>query len=172
MKITRGKKILLVITILIFYVFFFYIPSNLKGYYDNLVQKQHCLNIEDINNQRLYIRAIAEGVEPYMKYYFEINDTYYYVLRDIVYSLEGEKIVELLPKSEGYFTHEDNLYYVYGEEINRDLLTMAGTIGFTFKKYRFSKLSMSSLTDERISKREYEKRYSEVRKIINGSVNQ
>lgn len=46
-----------------------------------------------------------------MKYYFEINDTYYYVLRDIVYSLEGEKIVELLPKSEGYFTHGDNLYY-------------------------------------------------------------
>jgi hypothetical protein len=128
------------------------------------VQNQYSLNSEDIKNKREYARSIAEGREPSMKYYFEISNKYYYILKDIVYSKEGSKIIDLQPVSEGYFTYEDNLYYVYGEEEEEVVSTFGGPVVYTFKNYQYTKLDLINLDDIPIKKKEYEKLYFEIDK--------
>lgn len=173
MKIKKNYMIFSVITLLTIYLLWgalswtLYKPSDQKGYYDNLVEQQHSLNREDIENQREYTRAIAEGREPSMKYYFEINNSYYYILKDIVYSIEGEKLIELHEKSEGYFTQQDNLYYVYGKEKEKTAMTIAGPVGYTLKNYRYSKLNITNRIDEQIKKVEYERLYFEIITYVN-----
>jgi len=144
-----------------------YDESEQKGYYQSLVQRQHDLNKEDTENIKNYFNAIGTGEEPLMKYYFEINEKYYYVLKDVVFSIEGSKITNIQLKSEGYFTNEENLYYVYGEEREKVASTIGGPVGYTLKDYKYRKLNLTSLEDTQITKEEYEKLYFELSKILN-----
>lgn len=166
------KKFTYFITILIVIIFLSpgcarsYDESEQKGYYQSLVQRQHDLNKEDIENIKNYYEAIGTGAEPLMKYYFEINEKYYYVLKDVVFSIEGSKITDIQLKSEGYFTYEEDLYYVYGEERDKVISTIGGPVGYTLKDYKYRKLNLASLEDTQITKEEFEKLYFELSKKL------
>lgn len=62
-------------------------------------------------------------------------------------------------KSEGYFTHDDNLYYVYGQEQKKDVFTLGGPVVYTLKGYKYRKLDIAEAKDSEITKEEYEKLY-------------
>ncbi len=97
MKITRGKKIFLIVALLIYYNLSF---IKQKGHYDqtemggNLAQRQH--NHNDDPEKFTYIYAKAN---------FQIDNLYYYVFKDTVYSQDREKIIDLKPNSEGFIVY-------------------------------------------------------------------
>jgi hypothetical protein len=168
---TIVKRCTYCFTVLLFLIFISgcsqsYTPTQLKDYYKPLVQNQYSLNKEDIDNKKQYAKSIAEGREPAMKYYFKIDNRYYYALNDIIYSREGAKITDLQPKSEGYFTYDNNLYYVYGEEQEKDVSTLGGPVAYTLKYYKYRRFDLNKLDDIQIKRGEYEKQYFELSKNL------
>ncbi|AFL99270.1 hypothetical protein Desde_0825 [Desulfitobacterium dehalogenans ATCC 51507] len=133
--------------------------SELKGYYKPLVASQCSLNKDDIDNQEQYAQAIISGNEAALKYYFQIDSKVYYVLRDVLYSREGLEIIALQPKSEGYFTNKDNLYYVYGYEKEKKSNTLGGPVYYTLKDYKYRKIDLSTNKEIEVTKDEYEALY-------------
>ncbi len=169
------KITLVIVFSFAFYLFWFFIMRDtfwgsvsykpkVAGYYENLINQQHSPDKDYIEIEKDYISAVAGGGSATTRHYFEINGTRYYVVEDVVYSEQGQRIAGLYPKSEGYFTYLDNLYYVYGEEREKDIITLGGPVSLnTLKDYSYGKLNITELKNLQISKREYEKQYFQIR---------
>jgi len=153
----------------------FHPPQYFADYYDwdTLLVRQTNLNLSPEQQEEKFTNPdfkfvcefSAGGRDLYviMTGFFQVCDHIYdqsegIVVGEFLYSRGA-----LSPKPRGLFLVGDYLYYNYGKDKRINKITPGGEVSYEVRNFKFARINLSTMINERVSRQEYEREFERVR---------